>query len=87
MVVKFCDKNIPNDEGFSLELSLRMNYEQLAEKVAAHLHTDPSQLEFFKVSGADGPEHPIRWDYVHLYNAQKETQISSKSIIITFKLN
>ena len=60
VVVKFCDKNIPNDEGFSLELSQRMNYEQLAEKVAAHLDTDPSQLEFFKGSGDDGPGHPIR---------------------------
>ena len=60
VVVKCCDKNIPNDEGFSLELSQRMNYEQLAEKVAAHLHTDPSQLEFFKGSGDDEPGHPIR---------------------------
>ena len=60
MVLKFCDKNIPNDEGFSLELSQRMNYEQLAEKVAAHLDTDPSQLEFFKGSGDDEPGHPIR---------------------------
>ena len=60
VVVKFCDKNIPNDAGFSLELSQRMNYEQFAEKVGAHLDTDPSQLEFFKGSGDDEPGHPIR---------------------------
>ena len=60
VVVKFCDKNIPNDEGFSLELSPRMNYEQLAEKVGAHLDTDPSQIEFFKGSRDDEPGHPLR---------------------------
>ena len=58
--VKFCNKNIPNDAGFSLELSQRMNYEQFAKKVGAHIGTDPSQLEFFKGSGDDEPGHPIR---------------------------
>ena len=61
--VNFCDKNIVNDPGFTLELSQRMNYEQLAKKVAAHLDTDPYLLQFFKAmsySSRDGPGHPLR---------------------------
>ena len=27
--MNFCDKNIPNDPGFTLELNQRMNYEQV----------------------------------------------------------
>jgi len=62
--VNFCDKNIPNDPGFSLELSQRMNYDQLAKKVAAHLETDPYLLQFFKSqSYRDGPGHPLRCNY------------------------
>ena len=60
--VNFCDKNIPNDAGFNLELSQRMNYEQLAKKVGAHLDTDPYLLQFFKTMSysRDGPGHPLR---------------------------
>ena len=62
MEVNFCDKNIPNDVGFNLELSQRMNYEQLAKKVGAHLDTDPYLLQFFKTMSysRDGPGHPLR---------------------------
>jgi len=63
--VNFCDKNIPNDPGFSLELSQRMNYDLLAKKVAAYLDTDPYLLQFFKSMSysRDGPGHPLRCNY------------------------
>lgn len=46
--VLFCDKNNPNDPGFVLELSLKMNYNQIANAVAMRLGTDPYLLQFFK---------------------------------------
>ncbi|XP_065066038.1 ubiquitin carboxyl-terminal hydrolase 7-like [Rhopilema esculentum] len=46
--VILCDKNIPNDAGFNVKLSLRMQYMQLAETVAKHLGCDPMKLQFFK---------------------------------------
>ena len=59
--VNFCDKNVANDPGFSLELSQRMNYDMLAKRVAAYLETDPYLLQFFKSqSYRDGPGHPLR---------------------------
>jgi len=62
--VNFCDKNLANDPGFTLELSQRMNYDQLAKKVAGHLDTDPYLLQFFKSqSYRDGPGHPLRCNY------------------------
>ena len=69
MEVNFCDKNIPNDVGFNLELSQRMNYEQLAKKVGAHLDTDPYLLQFFKTMSysRDGPGHPLRSDETPFY--------------------
>ncbi|XP_013388428.1 ubiquitin carboxyl-terminal hydrolase 7 [Lingula anatina] len=59
--VTFCDKNIPSDPGFTLELSLRMNYDQIAHAVAHHLETDPYLLQFFKPQGyRDGAGNPVR---------------------------
>ena len=49
--VTFCDKTMPNDPGFTLELSQRMNYDQVANAVAQHLGTDPYLLQFFKSQG------------------------------------
>lgn len=46
--VTFCDKTQPNDPGFTLELSLKMNYNQIANAVAQRLGTDPDLLQFFK---------------------------------------
>lgn len=46
--VTFCDKTIPNDTGFTMELSLRMTYDQMARAVAQRLGTDPYLLQFFK---------------------------------------
>jgi len=49
--VTFCDKKVPNDLGFTLELSQHMDYDQVAKAVAAHLDTDPYLLQFFKSQG------------------------------------
>lgn len=62
--VNFCDKNIPNDPGFTLELNQRMNYDQLASRVAEHLGTDPFLIQFFKSqSYREGPGHPLRCNF------------------------
>ena len=60
----FCDKTIPGDEGFTIELSQKMNYDQVANAVAAYLNTDPYLLQFFKQgSYKEGPGNPIRCTY------------------------
>lgn len=46
--VTFCDKMVPNDPGFTMELSQQMNYDQVSRAVAARLDTDPYLLQFFK---------------------------------------
>ena len=46
--VLFCDKNNSNDPGFVIELSLKMNYNQIANAVAMRLGTDPYLIQFFK---------------------------------------
>ncbi|XP_029834875.3 ubiquitin carboxyl-terminal hydrolase 7 isoform X1 [Ixodes scapularis] len=62
--VTFCDKSIANDPGFTMELSLKMNYDQIARAVAQRLGTDPYLLQFFKVqSYREGPGNPLRCTY------------------------
>ncbi|KAL1115934.1 hypothetical protein AAG570_005429, partial [Ranatra chinensis] len=64
MEVTFCDKTIPNDPGFTMELSSRMNYNQMAQAVAQRVRTDPSRLQFFKPhSYKDGPGNALRWTF------------------------
>ena len=64
MEVTFCDKSNPNDAGFTLELSQKMNYDQVANAVAQYLNTDPYLLQFFKSHGyKEGPGNPIRCTY------------------------
>jgi len=46
--VLLCDKSIPNDPGFIVKLSLRMNYMQLASTVARHLGCNSMKIQFFK---------------------------------------
>lgn len=46
--VTFVDKCIPNDQGFTMELSQRMTYDQFARAVAQRVGTDPYLLQFFK---------------------------------------
>ncbi|XP_033172578.1 ubiquitin carboxyl-terminal hydrolase 7 isoform X2 [Drosophila mauritiana] len=43
----FSDKCNPNEPDFTLELSNRYNYDQLANAVAERLNTDPQKLQFF----------------------------------------
>ncbi|XP_050394501.1 ubiquitin carboxyl-terminal hydrolase 7 isoform X1 [Patella vulgata] len=62
--VTFCDKTQPNDTGFTLELSQRMLYDQMAQAVAAHIGTDPYLLQFFKCqSYRDIPGNAVRCTY------------------------
>jgi len=62
--VTFCDKTVSGDEGFTLELSQKMNYDQVANAVAGYLNTDPYLLQFFKQgSYKEGPGNPIRCTY------------------------
>lgn len=49
--VTFCDKTVQSDSGFTLELSQKMNYDQVANAVAQYLGTDPYLLQFFKSHG------------------------------------
>jgi len=49
--VMFCDKNNPDDNGFPLALSLKMNYDQIATQVAEHLGVDPYMIQFFRNLG------------------------------------
>ena len=49
--VTFCDKHVANDVGFTMELSTRMNYEQVARAVGKRLNTDPYLLQFFRMAG------------------------------------
>lgn len=48
MEITFCDKTVPNDLGFTMELSARMNYNQMAQAVAVRVGTDACRLQFFK---------------------------------------
>ena len=46
--VAFCDKNIPNDTGFILELSLNTKYEKMVEAVAERVGIDKHRIQIFK---------------------------------------
>ncbi|KAK2714285.1 hypothetical protein QYM36_008742 [Artemia franciscana] len=46
--VTFSDKSNPNDPGFTLEMSQKMDYDSLARAVAEYLGVDPYHLQFFK---------------------------------------
>ncbi|XP_015122798.1 ubiquitin carboxyl-terminal hydrolase 7 isoform X2 [Diachasma alloeum] len=59
--VTFCDKTIPNDPGFTMDLSLRMTYDQMAKAVAQRVGTDPYLLQFFRCQNyKDLPGHPLK---------------------------
>lgn len=46
--VQFCDKNAPNEDGFTLLLSLKMKYDEFAKIVGEHIKHDPQKLQFFR---------------------------------------
>lgn len=61
--VKFAPKNPEDGEEFQLELSKRMNYTQLAQRVAEHLGSDvdPTHIRFCPVNATNGrPKAPLR---------------------------
>jgi hypothetical protein len=43
--VTFVAKNIPNDSGFSVTLSMQTTYAQMRTAVAKHLNRDPTNLQ------------------------------------------
>ena len=56
--VNFCDKNIPNDPGFTLELSQRMNYEQVRTTKAPIRHQEEKKtLIWLKSFGKQSFHH------------------------------
>lgn len=62
--VMFCDKALSNETGFTMDLSIRMTYDQMVRAVAQRLGTDPSLLQFFKSQNyKDGPGQPLRCNY------------------------
>ncbi|XP_071444786.1 ubiquitin carboxyl-terminal hydrolase 7 [Hetaerina americana] len=62
--VTFCDKTIPNDPGFPMELSQQMTYDQMARAVGQRMGVDPYLLQFFKCQNyKDSPSHPLRCTY------------------------
>lgn len=46
--IVFCDKNIPNDLGFVLELSYHTKYDQMIEAVAERVGIDKHRIQIFK---------------------------------------
>lgn len=43
--IAFCDKNIPNDPGFVLELLLHTKYDQMVEAVAERVGIDKHRIQ------------------------------------------
>jgi ubiquitin carboxyl-terminal hydrolase 7 len=59
--VTFVDKNAQSEPGFTLTLSQRMTYSQIAREVAAKLEVGPDYVQFFKSQGyRDQPGNPLR---------------------------
>lgn len=46
--IAFCDKNIPNDPGFVLELSNNMKYDQMVEAVSERVGIDKHRIQIYK---------------------------------------
>ena len=53
---------------FSLTLSKKMSYDQMAAKVAEYLQTDPTHLRFTTVSTAGKPKQPVKYNGNHTLN-------------------
>ncbi|CAG9786247.1 unnamed protein product [Diatraea saccharalis] len=62
--VQFVDKTLPNDPGFTMELSMQMRYDQMARAVGQHLNVDPYLIQFFKCQNyKDIPGVPLKYSY------------------------
>lgn len=57
--IMFCDKNVPNDEGFTLFLSLKMKYEEFAKLVGMHLKHDHLKIQFFRTMNSYDLKSPV----------------------------
>lgn len=63
VTIHFRDRNLPDSEEqhFTLELSKKMFYDQIAAKVAEYLKVEPSHLRFSGVTASTGkPRAPIK---------------------------
>jgi len=92
--VVLCDKNIPNDTGFVLELSKDMNYDELSKAVAQRLNTEPDLIQFYKIQSSyrTEPSQPIKCNFdgtlKELFPAQKP-RLARKLFyqLLTIKIN
>lgn len=50
--ILFCDKNLPNDDGFTLLLSLKMKYDEFAKLVGDHLKHDYMKIQFLRTANS-----------------------------------
>ncbi len=50
--ILFCDKNMPNDDGFTLMLSLKMKYDDFAKLVGAHKYHYYMKIQFLRTSNS-----------------------------------
>ena len=51
--ITFVDKNMPNEDGFTLTLSLKLKYEEFAKIVGDYLKCDFLKLQFFRANAYD----------------------------------
>ncbi|XP_015785155.1 ubiquitin carboxyl-terminal hydrolase 7 [Tetranychus urticae] len=62
--VIFCDKQLQNDQGIVLELSLKMKYDQIATALGQRLGCDPYLIQFYRPqSYRDGHCGPLKCNY------------------------
>lgn len=57
--IMFCDKNSPNEEGFTLLLSLKMKYDEFAKLVGQHLKHDYLKIQFLRTANSYDLKAPV----------------------------
>ncbi|XP_554912.2 ubiquitin carboxyl-terminal hydrolase 7 isoform X1 [Anopheles gambiae] len=64
MEVIFLDTLIPNDTGFTLDLSSESTYDQIAKAVGRRINVNPYEIQFFKSKNySDLPGQPLSHSY------------------------
>ncbi|XP_077294716.1 ubiquitin-specific protease 7 isoform X2 [Arctopsyche grandis] len=62
--VQFIEKTMPNDPGFTMELSTQMRYDQMARAVGQKLNVDPYLIQFFRCQNyKDSPGTSLKYSY------------------------
>lgn len=63
--VTFVDKSSPNDTGFTLELSQRTKYDQMAKAVGQRINCNPFEIQFFRCQQfkEDRPGQAVKCTY------------------------